>query len=797
MYEPTTPELLAVRSRISDDSWIKRVEEARKAEPVVRRILGLIEAENISQNEAIRRLLPSAKRSWALVQLKRYREAGFEGLISRKTPREPRLTREVGPIIQGLREANPRITVEQAWKELAKNGMEKLPSSATMKREFRKVDDRRRYSEKKQRAEKPEVTELSYAGGQVLLAAEAETGIIEAMTETVTAHAEQAKEASAGEAYLGDVEHRDRKGRFTTTYNRKRRRRRGQAVADYLRPAEAKAEGRPADWARFTQENKKTLGYKNAMLVFMWMLVRGKGWDALREPGTEASAELTGFAYMPSTMAKYTSALAISGLGDALLETIGKRWDEVASACWKESSALSAIYVDNQVKEVWTSLFTKAGKVSHISRVMPCITTTYAHTGAGTPVVMGVHSGSAPLAPDLLSTVKEVERTLQTEVERVTVIDAEGSTFDVLAAFSRADRAIVTPLKPARLRELELRYEPGSYYRPFRERDQIRVAKGTLTRKRTQESLEIGVLLIRREKREQETILLTTGMEMGMKGRDLADLYFKRWPMQENTFKDWRAVGLGEHRGNCGRMVANMAVVTELEKLSARRGKMVGKLEALTKEAAELEGTRLALAHEADKAQAALDVRRRRLDAMVESGKTSGARFGAVAADHHRALSANEKLAAELHRVGSKATTTSAKRDVLARKLDDLEAKQRKLEPLRKIREVDVAQDKILTANKLAAAGLITYALREYFHDTPMTPATIVDRLLGMKGRREVTAETEHVVIYTNPRDPEMSNRVAAACERINMRKIVRLGRRLTYAVEERGTPADEYGWLG
>ena len=46
---------------------------------------------------------------------------------------------------------------------------------------------------------------------------------------------------------------------------------------------------------------------------------------------------------------------------------------------------------------------------------MPCITTTYAHTGAGTPVVLSVQSGSAPLAPRLIDLVEQAETALETD----------------------------------------------------------------------------------------------------------------------------------------------------------------------------------------------------------------------------------------------------------------------------------------------------------------------------------------------------------------------------------------------
>jgi hypothetical protein len=51
-----------------------------------------------------------------------------------------------------------------------------------------------------------------------------------------------------------------------------------------------------------------------------------------------------------------------------------------------------------------------------------------------------------------------------------------GSTFDLLESFDKAHRVLVTPLKPSRAPELELRYSRGSYYRPYREHDELRIA---------------------------------------------------------------------------------------------------------------------------------------------------------------------------------------------------------------------------------------------------------------------------------------------------------------------------------
>ena len=569
MYEPVAAELVRVKSRISAASWQQRVEQAQRDEVLVRAILDKV-ASGMSLNAAIAKVLPLNRRSWALRRIPAYGEQGFEALIDARTPREPKVSRACAQAVQAAREVNPRVTVSEVLEVLRKQRISPLPSASTIKREFSRVDERRKYARKKAARDATEVIELPLAGGELLAAAELETGGIAALTDVVVKLGAEAVEASKGQTPIKDVELRDAHGRFTGRYNRARRRKRGEEVASYLRTAEEKAEGRVPSWPRFVDERPETIDAKLRMLVFCWMVVESKGWDALRAPDVAGLESLTGFAYMPSTLAKFVSALAISGAAQPMIEAVGRRWHEVAQEHWQEPGAMAALYIDNHAKEVWTSLFTQSGKVSHINRVMPCITTTYAHTGAGTPMVLSVQSGSAPLAPRLVDLVDRAETVFETDVRRAVVIDAEGCTFDLLASFAKAKRVLITPLKPSRVPELELTYTRGSYYRPYREHEELRIAQATLVHKASGRSLEVGALLVRRAHRDADTVLLTTGTALGMEGHELANLYFNRWPVQENAFKDAVVLGLNEHRGNCGRIVANIAVISELERLASR-----------------------------------------------------------------------------------------------------------------------------------------------------------------------------------------------------------------------------------
>lgn len=784
MFEPASPRLQRVKSRISTEAWQRRVEQASQDEVLIRQVLDEV-ARGGPLNAAIAKVLPASRRSWAIRRIPVYREVGFEALIDTRTPREPKVAKASRQVLQAAREANPRVSTTAALAILQAQRIAPLPSESTIKREFARVDARRKYAARKGRAT-GEVVELPFAGGELLLAAEVETGGIEALTAAVTQLAEQAHIAAGGQTPVKDVALRDDRGHFTVGYNRRRRRKRGEEIASYLRTAEEKAEGRVPTWPRFVHERAGTIDPKMRMLTFGWLVAGTKGWAALRAPEVAGLGALTGFAYMPSTLSKLVSALAISGAGEPLLEAVGRRWHEVAQKHFSEPGAMAAIYIDNHAKEVWSSLFTQSGKVSHRNRVMPCITTTYAHTGAGTPVVLSVQSGAAPLAPRLVSLVEEAEALLGGAVERAVVIDSEGSTFDLLESFTKRKRVLVTPLRPARAPELELRYSRGSYFRPYREHDELRIATCTLLHKASGRTLDLGALLVRREHRESDTILLTNGVSLGLEGRDLADLYFRRWPVQENAFKEGAAaVALDQHRGNCGRMVANIAVITELERLAARAQRDGDVLKGLTAGSAALTATAADATKQDRRAQAALATRRRRLDALVARSKTTGKTFARVAVDHQQALLRAEETAAAVTAARAAAERNHTRTAKIEQQLAESAARQMHLEDQRTIRQLDVAQDTILTATKLTATQLIAFALRVYLTARAMTPETFVSRVFPVRGRKEIAPTVERVVFYENPRDPEINEALKDACRRLNQRNLQRDGRQLTYAVEE------------
>jgi hypothetical protein len=134
VYEPTSLTLIRVRSRVTDATWEQRVEQASRDERAIKRILAE-EAKGRSLNEAIAKVLPANRRSWALRRIPRYREQGFEALIDARTPREADVSFACRQAVQAAREATPGSWWMRRWRSCASSTLRRCrqhrPSSVS------------------------------------------------------------------------------------------------------------------------------------------------------------------------------------------------------------------------------------------------------------------------------------------------------------------------------------------------------------------------------------------------------------------------------------------------------------------------------------------------------------------------------------------------------------------------------------------------------------------------------------------------------------------------------------------
>jgi hypothetical protein len=89
--------------------------------------------------------------------------------------------------------------------------------------------------------------------------------------------------------------------------------------------------------------------------------------------------------YNGETLERFWRDLKYLGAGDLLAEAHARFWIAQDPAGPDGAPAALQVDVDGASKPVWTSRFTKCGKVSSTGRVQPCLDMVLFNTGAGTP----------------------------------------------------------------------------------------------------------------------------------------------------------------------------------------------------------------------------------------------------------------------------------------------------------------------------------------------------------------------------------------------------------------------------
>jgi len=567
MYQPIDRELQQVCASLSPPRWRQRVTKARALEKLLKAILRHID-QGHSQEEAISAETKPSQRSKMLRLLQRYRADGFEGLIDRRTPREREVTKEQRDVIKALRMANPSIPVEEIQGVLQRT-FSRSPSPTTIKRVLHEAGLERPVGRPAQRSD-VQVEELGAAGLELIRAAEAETGAVGEMVEAVVAVARQLPEPTTGAEAERAL--RNEHGQFTKRYNRSRRKQPGQAVAPAYRTAAEKRDAKDLGRLSFRTQRAKTIEAKLWALLATPALTFGNRIEELYGPRGKYLEGICGLAYMPDTLRKAVSEWTVAGVGYVLQQAHAASWHRVSVERWERGYQAAVVYIDNTTKPLWTRMFTKSAKVAMTGRVQPALVSTFVQTGVGTPIYFETHSGPAPLAPRVLSLLEQVERAADYPLGRLTVIDGECCSASLLREFKQGGRDLVTPL-PATLATPErISFGRGSGPQLYREGDTIREGQITLLDSHDKgRPVEARAIVIEQRTKEGWVALVTLADREEWPARTLADIYYERWPRQENFFRLANgAVGLNQVHGYGKRLVANTSVLTKLDELEQK-----------------------------------------------------------------------------------------------------------------------------------------------------------------------------------------------------------------------------------
>ncbi len=744
--EPVTARARELRARVSEARWAQVTRDAERRARVVEEVASRRAEDELSLRATVAKVAPDVE--WATYLHWRRRYEGREGppwerlLDERVPPPADRVPEAVRVAACMLRRVDRSMNAETARGHLVAQFADVGSVSDTwLRRVWAAADLGYVEDEDGGRVVGEESVYFAGGGGLALLAAaDVELGASVGLGRAVQSAGEEQAAAQQTPKLRGDLDGaRDDHGRFTAEYNGQWRTGTRPGQADARLASDADKRGH-VELARLPtlKHRPETLATRLLCMGVTPMLTERRGFAGLDGPAGAWLGVLGGTAYMPATLDKTLTELGLLGVDSALWSDHASRWCEV-SRRWTASEApwvQWAFYIDATADPYWTRRYAKAGPVSRIGKVMPCLTRVAIASGAGVPLLVETHAGVASLKKRLIPALARLDEILGVggEVGRLTVVDSEVATAGLMwALHDTADRIFITVLKGGARKGAAVR-ERGEWT-AFRTRDEVREVEVDLNGKDAPEGgiTLRGVEMRRADSRWPGTTLFVTNADPeDIPTTDVPAAYLARWPRQEQLFRDSRnGGGLDRSHGYGGEYVSHVALETKLER--ARRRVEVGNARRA-------------------KAETVRD--------LIDDGTR----------DNERSVRTEAVRLA-----GKESRLTSRELEKRRAKLERLEAHPRE------IYERDTGRDSTMTCLKLNALMLLEFVLREYFGGPTIEWRTFIEHFVMLPVTVRTTRRRCLYELHANPRQPVRMAQLAAALEEVTERRLHRGDRLLVF----------------
>lgn len=752
--EPTVDRTLKIQRKLSSAVWEKRVEQAQERVQILCAVERLRDETGASWRSCVKSVDPELGWSCYLHWRRRLDEGEgeeWERLVDGRVPPKPEaISQKVREIVVSYRQVDPNIDCTRARKLLTDRlGDEGRISDSSLQRIWSEAGLSRPNEGDASRFEK--VERFHGGGGIALLGAAAlETGAALALAKAALKAGRESAESQvvSSEAVL-ETGGRDVDGKFTSEFNQAQRENCTPGKADARwETDEKKRERRALNGLQLLDLSATVLSHRLLAMGMVGLVTERRGFDGLDGPRGAWLATAGQTAYMPSTLDKTLRQLALLDVGDSMWSEYGQQWASTAQR-WSQSDDDSlgwlVCYVDKTTDPYWTRKYALSGKVETTGSTMPCLSRFALCAGPGVPLLMTLCAGASSMKKELHNILDTADDLLgEGELERVTVVDSEAASVEMLSALSERQGRFITVLKGMRLRTLELK-EPGEW-EPYGPKDHIRTGYVVLQNKKDREvCLRLNVVQRRRLNGSHPitTWFATDASWEEFEPHQVVETYLSRWPNQEQVFRNGRnGLAMERSHGYGGEYVTHVALESALERAEKKVKRATERLE---KASETVEGARS-------------------LSTLSTESKVQA-----------EATETSIKQAEKAKRSAEKALE-KAKREH-----QDIETKPRH------IYQRDTTRESIVTVCTLTVMMLIEYVLKEYFGGLRMEFRTFIEHFVNTPTTVRTTYRKVLYQFEANPRNSKRNEQLRKACRELTSRRIKRNGRLLAFEVVDPG----------
>jgi transposase len=268
---------------------------------------------------------------------------------------------------------------------------------------------------------------------EIAIALAMETGIIDAITDSICLGVEKVKESERfKESISKPKDHPDLrlKGKFTFKYNNSE-----QVRESRFKHLDEKIDNKKFDTMRIFSLSRESIK-RHSLALFSLPLVTANGRvRSVDNPRGDALKYLCGFNYRASTLDMHVRDLKYLQISNLLIETTAKFWIDFWSSRNKSDNIFVCYYIDGNTKALWSSKPCHKGKVTMLGRVMNCLEQVFIHDGQGHPLYFQTFNGHADFGKNALKMMDQISKYLekntdlenQFTVNRILVMDAAGN----------------------------------------------------------------------------------------------------------------------------------------------------------------------------------------------------------------------------------------------------------------------------------------------------------------------------------------------------------------------------------
>ena len=553
--------------------------------------------------------------------------------------------------------------------------------------------------------------------------------------------------------YIKDMSGRNQNGQFTAIYNR-----RPEVRMKKFESIENKRHQKNYHSMSIMKVNSETIQRKCLAALTLPVITNNGMIRSINTPMGNALLSLCGFNYKQATMNKFLSELKYLAVSEGLLRSQVQFWNSY----WeerkdkKEQNPLLCYYVDGNTKALWPSKHVQQNKVTMLGRVMGCLEQVFVHDCYGRPVYFETYSGHGPRGENILSLFRKIEKRLSSStgilhVNRAIVLDGASNSVHTLRAFAKQNKYhYITSLDDNQWCERKILWQ-GTVHRYRYGKATVRECEIEL-----EDSQEKGYLIVVRAIKVEwdygKTTVLLTSLDPAVIGlSEIVKGYFDRWPDQELSFKEMKAVASLHRVAGYGKQII------EDKKIKAKQEELKSRIEKLQRVLSEV--------------LESINTEEKFIYLLVK--KEQRFRRSTIIKNGIRVMSKEQsesflKIGKEIKQHECRIKELIKPHEKLYHYLQKAKKEWMRIQGKEKVYKVDVELDQIMTFFRVGLVNLCSFLTDEIFQCSSVSMKRLFQSVLQIPGYIEETATKKLIMLEYNSKDKRIMLQLDLVLKKIN-----------------------------